>query len=169
MAVPALPASGSTSWYPWAQGVQSYLGLLDASTFADATFGNGNGGVVGPTIGASFTQIGLDTAQANTGGYFNTTTSAYTVPATGLYFIVAKLRFTDSSGAAGSNLGIGVDPTIGDAPHFVWHTVGAATRRTFDYQRIANFTAGATLKLFTYYDGGSATYSGAQMTVVRLA
>lgn len=144
-------------------------GLLGAATFADASYGNGQGGIVGPNVGASFTQTTLDTAASNPGGYFDTATSVYNVPATGLYLLLGKLRLTDGSGTAGANLGMGVDPTIGDAPHFVWHTVGSALRKTFDYQRLATFTAGASLKMFTYYDGGTATVAAAQLTVLRVA
>lgn len=168
MSIPALPAQGSTAWYQWAQGVQSYLGLLDTSTFADASYGNGQGGIVGPAITTAFGKLTLDTANSNVGGYFDTANSWYTVPVTGLYLSIAKVRLTDSVGTSGANLGLGVDGTVADGPHFVWQSIPSATRKTFDYQRLALFTAGTHLQLYAYYDGGNVTMAAASLNVVRL-
>lgn len=149
--------------------LEAAVATLSLTTFADAFVGTNEGTTIGQSISSSFTTITLSSEASDLGNNFNTSTSIYTVPSTGVYLCLGKVRFTDGSGTADAGLGIGIGASSEDGAHFLWTSVGTATRRAFPYQRMAQFTVGDQLRLYTYYDHGTpATLANASMTIRRV-
>lgn len=140
-----------------------------ASTFIDIE------GAVSQNVPASaFTTINLDTVNSDTGSNFNATNSivngidphCYKVPTTGIYLCLAKTRVGDGSSAM--QLGVGVHTSSVDDASFQWQTTGTALRSVLSYQRLAQFSAGAMLRLYVY--AGSQFYQTVgSLTIIRIA
>lgn len=99
------------------------------------------------------------------GGTFDTGTGIYTVPATGRYLILARVRAEDSMTAR--SVGVGVHGYLDDGPYFVWRTTGAP-RDVLTYQRVDSFTAGTQLRTFIYSEGGTYPLIAAALTIDRI-
>ena len=99
------------------------------------------------------------------GGTFDTGTGIYTVPATGRYLILARVRAEDNMPAR--SVGVGVHGSNADGPYFVWRTTGAP-RDVLTYQRVDSFTAGTQLRTFIYSEGGTYPLIAAALTIDRI-
>lgn len=99
------------------------------------------------------------------GGTFDTGTGIYTVPATGRYLILARVRAEDNMTAR--SVGVGVHGSNADGPYFVWRTTGAP-RDVLTYQRVDSFTAGTQLRTFIYSEGGTYPLIAAALTIDRI-
>jgi len=119
--------------------------LLDASYVGALTL----------TTGA-FTTLVLNTVSVDTASGYSTSTGLYTIPATGIYMIVTKLRPADGSTEFVS-YGQGAGTTLADSTNFQWFmTVSTTTPSTFARNesintRIMRLTEGQTISMF-YYD-----------------
>lgn len=184
MVIRALPSRQYGPGYPgdldgWAADVDAALrggggASLPTGTLLDVAAGNGDGATSTQTVPAgAFTTIVMPTKTVDTAGGYNTSTGQYTVPATGTYLILAKVRPQDNAGA-GQGVGIGVHTSNADNPNFVWGIPVApssgTTRTVFGYQRLAQFNSGDVLRLFCYVaNGSSLVLSAASMQIIRLA
>lgn len=172
--------SATNTWTILSSGVSvstldaRYTTLANAtfsSTFADASLGSGDGSTNMQSVAAgSFTTISLNTKVSDPGNNFNTSTFMYTVPSTGLYLVLARMRIVDAS-TSGNNYGISVHTSNSDGPWFQWQTNASQSggnRWSANYQRLASFSAGNQLRLFTY--GQSAfNINNAAMQILRQA
>jgi len=110
---------------------------------------------------------GPATPSANVGGgTFDTGTGIYTVPATGRYLILARVRAEDNMTARSA--GIGVHGSNADGPYFVWRASGVAPRDVLTYQRVDSFTAGTQLRTFIYSEGNTYPLIAAALTIDRI-
>ena len=100
------------------------------------------------------------------GGTFDTGTGIYTVPATGRYLILARVRSEDNMTARSA--GIGVHGSNADGPYFVWRASGVAPRDVLTYQRVDSFTAGTQLRTFIYSEGNTYPLLAASLTIDRI-
>ena len=100
------------------------------------------------------------------GGTFDTGTGIYTVPATGRYLILARVRSEDNMTARSA--GIGVHGSNADGPYFVWRASGVAPRDVLTYQRVDSFTAGTQLRTFIYSEGNTYPLLAAALTIDRI-
>ena len=137
-----------------------------ASNFVDVSQSSGS-----QTISWSFTKVTLATVNTDADANWDASNNWYTVPETGLYLILGKIRPNDST-TAGTTVGIGVHSSTADGPYFKWGKVGPAgsgvLRATIDYQRIASFNAGDQLRMFSYSDEGY-TVNQAGLQIVKIS
>lgn len=100
-------------------------------------------------------------------GLYNGT--VYTVPASGLYVCVSKLRPNDASPA--NSIGQGVHTSNIDGAWIAWQDTPQASgqkRLTIVNTRVAEFTAGDQLRLYTFADVAY-TINKASMSIYRLS
>ncbi len=137
-----------------------------ASEFSDVSRGSGSQ-TISPS---SFTKITLPTVNSDTESNWDGTNNWYTVPTTGLYLILAKIRPSDGT-TAGTTVAIAVHTSEVDGAYLKWGKMGplgtGVNRTTVDYQRLAYFTAGDQLRLFTYSDEGY-TVNQAGLQIVKI-
>ena len=137
--------------------------------FDPVQFSIGYSGTAVPTLAASsFVTVTYGPATPSTnvgGGTFDTGTGIYTVPATGRYLILARVRAEDNMTAR--SVGVGVHYYLDDGPYFVWRTTGAP-RDVLTYQRVDSFTAGTQLRTFIYSEGGTYPLIAAALTIDRI-
>ncbi len=104
---------------------------------------------------------------------WSNTTRTYTVPQTGWYLIMGRIRLMDNL-AVGTNYGMSIDSAYADNINMTWATtvgVTLATRRaTLDNQRLVYLTQGQTLKLFVFLDVllGTNSISSAELSIIRV-
>ena len=138
--------------------------------FDPVQFSIGYSGTAVPTLAASsFVTVTYGPATPSTnvgGGTFDTGTGIYTVPATGRYLILARVRAEGFMPLRST--GVGVHGSNGDGPFFVWRDTGGSARDVFSYQRIDTFTAGTQLRLFIYSDGYTYPLIAAALTIDRI-
>ena len=106
----------------------------------------------------------------NGGGSWNVATSQYTIPSDGVYLITSTIRLSDS--AQPRNLFQAVNTTLTDIPEGTWATnavAGGSFRFTMPYTRVARFTAGTKLSLYTYSDGQPANITDASLTIMKFS
>lgn len=137
--------------------------------FDPVQFSIGYSGTAVPTLAASsFVTVTYGPATPSTnvgGGTFDTGTGIYTVPATGRYLILARVRAEDNMPPR--SVGVGVHGSNADGPYFVWRTTGAP-RDVLTYQRVDSFTAGTQLRTFIYSEGGTYPLIAAALTIDRI-
>jgi hypothetical protein len=146
-------------------------GVLDSSCIAggifpvlDVSVGDGTNTTF-QTVANAFTTIILPIVATDTAGGYNTVASQYTIPITGTYLIVSKLRFADrltSTPGVGVSFGQGVHTSNVDGSWFSWAVTTVAsqqgdTRQGHLNTRIARFTAGSRINMYAYYDLGGST------------
>jgi hypothetical protein len=141
----------------------------------DVSVGNGNSSF-GQVIGPSFTALNLPNVNTDTANGYDSAASTYTIPVTGDYLIVSKMRLLESvSGTnTGVNYGQGVNTVLQDGTYFAWFATAdtpksAANRNGAINTRIARFTAGDQLQMFAYVDFGTGmNVSNAGLNIVFL-
>lgn len=119
---------------------------------------------------SGFTTVGVNTVSVDTHGGFDTATSLYTVPQTGIYDCQGKFRLNDAT-PSGVGFGIGLDVANQDSPGFQWNaTISSNYPRHGGYNsRLMYLTAGQLFRLFVYVD--SAQTRGAitaELTMIRV-
>jgi hypothetical protein len=131
-------------------------------------------------LNATWTTVTLDTKVTDTTNSFNTTTSFYTVPVTGVYLCTGNIRPNDSQvvkatfpDGTGIGLGIGlstdVDGTWVMWNKWMWMSGTGGSRVSFPYIRIAAFTAGQVLRLYAFSDcGAQFNVTSAAMQIWRI-
>ena len=158
-------ASGVALSYDDAAGTLTITGGFDPVQFSIGY----NATEVATTLAASsFVTVTYGPATPSTnvgGGTFDTGTGIYTVPATGRYLILARVRAEDNMTAR--SVGVGVHGSNADGPYFVWRTTGAP-RDVLTYQRVDSFTAGTQLRTFIYSEGGTYPLIAAALTIDRI-
>lgn len=163
--IPALNANGQIDSTIVAGGVYP---VLDVSVGNPTTPGT-------QTIANAFTTIVLGTVNTDTASGWNTTTNVYTIPITGTYLIVSKLRFNDNT-TANISAGQGVNTSNVDGPWFGWFETNAAayqgTARNGNVNtRILYATSGTQLNMYAYFDagGGLGTVYEAALNIVLIS
>ena len=150
--VPVTVTGGSTT----VAGAAAALPLLSVET-------NGNSGM--QTVGASFTTLALANVIADTANGWNASTNTYTVPNTGTYLIVSRVRLADGA-TAGMSYGQGVNTTNVDGTFFLWSTTVGVRNGSIN-TRLVKLTAGQTVNLYAYVDGQSSVF-GAALSIQEL-
>lgn len=116
---------------------------------------------------ASFQKVNFDTANTNSvdlGGNWNTSTSVYTCPKTGIYHVSGFLR-TPENLAVGTQLGIGIGTVAADGPTFKWSS-SAGQRYTAHISRLDYRNAGDQLFMFAFVDTAMSVGSGSIQIVL---
>lgn len=117
--------------------------------------------------GTAFTTVPMDIVVTDTASAWNWTTNSYVIPTTGTYLIVSHVRLADGV-PPGISYGQGVNPTNVDNPDFLWTTTNGM-RNVIMNTRIAQFTAGTAVRLFTYIDSPSPiSVIGASLSIQQL-
>lgn len=116
--------------------------------------------------GKAFTKIIGNTVVSDPGSNYNSSTGIYTVPYTGLYQIVTKMRVSDDAPfgvkatAQALSFGQGVHTSEIDGAWFQWFMTPTGTssdvnRNGSSNTRIDFFNAGDLLRMYYYFDLGS--------------
>lgn len=100
------------------------------------------------------------------GGIWWPNESEWTVPATGVYTIVATVRIADSSTAR--SVGIGVHTSNVDFSDFIWGNQGGIQRDTRMYSRIARLNAGDRMRLYIRSESGY-NLKAASLSIARIS
>jgi hypothetical protein len=80
--------------------------------------------------------------------------SIYTVPETGRYMCVSRVRYADSL-ATSNSMCQGVHTSNADGPHMAWDSPAVGTRKTIVNARVSSFTAADQLRLCTWTNPGA--------------
>ena len=124
---------------------------------------NGSNGV--QAVGASFTTLAMANVITDTANGWNASTNTYTVPNTGTYLIVSRVRLADGS-PAGLSYGQGVNTVNVDGTFFSWTTTAGARNGSVN-TRLVKLTAGQTVNLYAYVDGQGSVW-GAALSIQEL-
>jgi hypothetical protein len=104
------------------------------------------------TIGAGiFTTVTLTTVADPEG---LVTSSVYTVPETGRYMCLSRVRYADGL-ATSNSMCQGVHTSNADGPHMAWDSPAVGTRKTIVNARVSSFTAADQLRLCTWTNPGA--------------
>jgi hypothetical protein len=152
-----MAVGGSWIYMEGAKNASLSVGRLDPTANPEfdilQSIGNGTGFTTVELGGATHQSL------SDPGSNFNTSTHEYTVPVTGTYQIITKLRLmeTGPSGVPGGiSFGHGAGTSNADGPHFHWFvTVGDPLRNGSMNVRIAPFSAGNTIKMYAYVDSAT--------------
>jgi hypothetical protein len=120
----------------------------------------------GATINNSFAKITFSSVVTDTAAGFSSSTNLYTIPVSGTYMIVTKLRGSDSQ-TSGASYGQGANLTAVDGSWFSWF-VTAPDRNGSINTRVVHLTAGTTVQMYAYADSGLVC-SGGEMDIVLLS
>lgn len=157
--------SGTPAWVAPAAGANGFV-----DTFIDVV--SNDGAQTLPATNYSFDKILMPNVISDIYGNYNPATSEYTVPTSGVYQITGSFR-AENSKQAGTTFGVGVHSSLTDGAWFLWHAVQTTTnvynRTTYPYIRVGLFTAGQTLKMFSFVDGTSMKVQLAGMQIIRIA
>lgn len=142
-------------------GILTGVAAGAVSTFANTFF---DGDVVPGPYAGNFQLLNFNKV-SDPGNNFSTGSMMYTVPSTGLYFMLGRLRVPDNVGQTA--YGMGIHSAGDDGPWFQWNQIpGIGSRSTMNYQRMAYFTAGQQIRMFTYE---SQTFIAGAMQIIRIA
>lgn len=163
--------SGTVS--PARLGTANPLGL-ESFLASNSTYKTMTGGVFfsathsgSQTIAANaFNTIAHNTVLNNIGGG-TWSGNLYTVPVTGIYYILSSVRLNDGSGSRSA--GQAVHTSNVDGNWFYWQQWGAQ-RYGNQYTRLAVFNAGDKLRHYLYSEGSSAAInsSGHSLTIMLI-
>lgn len=108
------------------------------------------------SISNLFTTILLGPAIIDTQSAYNAATGIYTVPQTGVYSAIARLRVADNF-PPNVGLGLGLDVSNADNAGFVWGqtppaTASGTSRFTLTNARLLHLTSGMQLRVFAFAD-----------------
>ena len=117
------------------------------------------------SVGTSFTTLAMGNVITDTANGWNASANTYTIPNTGTYLIVSRVRLSDGS-AAGVSYGQGVNTTNVDGTFFLWSTT-VGVRNVSVNTRLVKLTAGQTVNLYAYIDGQSNVW-GAALSIQEL-
>lgn len=132
-----------------------------------------NGGSL-QTIGGSFSTLQYQNVSptTDTANGWSKANNSYTIPYTGVYLIMSKLRLADNS--IGVSFGQGVHTSNIDGPWFIWanfpNSGGSASQNRFVLLniRIAHFNAGDVLHHYAYGDNDNETVDTLGLNIVLL-
>ena len=173
MAAIVKPVAGESPWTTAGDALIDQANLI-ANSYIEVS--SDAGGATKQTVGnASMDTVILDTEASDVNGLFNNSTYIYTVPSTGVYFCQALIRLVDGQVAKatwpdGAGFGMGVHTSNIDGTWFQWNKLmwmsgTGGGRVSFDYTRIATFTAADQLRLYCFHDNGV----GTNITLTRMA
>ncbi|MES2462071.1 MAG: hypothetical protein V4671_15915, partial [Armatimonadota bacterium] len=101
-------ASNGSSWF-YIEGAASTSAIVQGGNPSD-------GSSTWLTTHQSVISLPMNTVVSDSGGNYNSATAIYTVPATGIYQIIAKLRLADSTPA---NVGYGIGAGLSSASDYL--------------------------------------------------
>lgn len=133
----------------------------------DVQAGSGDGVSGIQTINQSFQTIALPKVVLDTASGWNASANTYTIPATGVYLIISKMRLVDST-APGIQFGQGASTQNVDGPYFTWNTTAGLRNYSVTF-RMATFNKGDLVRMFSYADFGTgARVNSAEMTIEQV-
>ena len=115
----------------------------------------------------TFTRLNIDSVTYDPSGGFDTTNRWYTIPVTGYYIVVARVRLP-SGQTAGIDTGIGVNTAENDGtPQFSWQEYQSG-RTSIDIVRVDKFNAGDQIRAYVYFDSAMTIGAGAMYLAIQL-
>ena len=123
-------------------------------------------------LGSGFNTVLVAGVNQDTASAFNRQTGLYTVPTSGYYLCVAKLRFADNVPGQ-INYGLGVGTTNLDNPSFTWFLTNSSSsgysRNGASNSSIGYFTAGQQIRMYAYVDAATTLpVNSAELSIVKL-
>ena len=102
----------------------------------------------------AFSQIPFSRVVVDTAAGWSSATQEYTVPITGKYLIISNYRYSDSS-PTGISYSLNTNANAQDSPSDVWFmtptpATGQPPRNGAINTKVESYTAGTTLKMFSY-------------------
>jgi len=115
----------------------------------------------------TFTRLNIDSVTYDPLGGFDTTNHWYTIPVTGYYIVVARVRLPDGL-TAGIDTGIGVGTAESEGtPQFSWQEYQSG-RTSIDIARVDKFNAGDQIRAYVYFDSAMTIGAGAMYLAIQL-
>ena len=117
--------------------------------------------------GATTTRLNIDSVTYDPLEGFDTTNHWYTIPVTGYYIVVARVRLPDGL-TAGIDTGIGVGTAESEGtPQFSWQEYQSG-RTSIDIARVDKFNAGDQIRAYVYFDSAMTIGAGAMYLAIQL-
>ena len=119
------------------------------------------------TVAQSFTTIIMNAGSGNPASAYSTSTGILTIPESGLWLFMAKLRLADG-GSAGISYGVGIDTSNADSAAFQWGLTTGKRNGLVNF-RLRYSTAGEQIRVFAYVDNSTAVaITAAELDAIRL-
>jgi len=137
--------------------------------FMEAVTGSGQDVTTG-----AFNKLNFSNEITDTHNAYNPSTAIYTIPQTGAYDILLKVRPPDNS-IAGTSYGVAVGIAQEDAPFFSWFVTADAKNSGYNrqgaiYRRVSYFNQGDQLRAYYYVDssGGIPKFESGNLIIFRV-
>lgn len=139
------------------------IGNTTSLSFVDT--GITPGAVMPGTIGSAFTVVSFSVIDTDTAAGWDSTTNSYTIQKTGNWLVMSNLRYQDGS-PSGISYSLNANSSVGDSPSDVWFMTptpasGQTARQGALNGKIAHFTKGDTVSMFSYAGGAMNAQSAA--------
>lgn len=118
-------------------------------------------------VANSFKAMAFDATSIDNGKNFSLSGGYYTIPYSGNYLIITKLRLADNLSAL--SYGQAAGTVLQDASYFAWYQANTTTsynRNSSLNVRLANFSSGSKIFMYGY---GFTSYQLAEMNIALLS
>jgi hypothetical protein len=140
--------------------------LAAAAPIPDVRFA-GTSNSAATLASTSFVVVPITSVGTNVGsGTWDAVNYTLTLPVTGLYLCVAKVRIADSSTAR--NVHLNIHTSNADDATGSWRQVGGVQRDTIQTTRLDTFTAGQALRAVLYSEGSTFPLTSSSLSIVLL-
>ena len=128
----------------------------------------------GSSIGANFTTIPLVNVSVDTASAFSRSSSTYSIPSSGYYLVITKMRLLDGL-PANISYGQGSGTQLADITGFMWSTTGTNGRQANPSRNasvnasVTHYNQGDQVKMYTYLDYQTLLpIDWAEMTLIKV-
>ena len=133
-------------------GTYGLIGNTTSSSFTDT--GQTSGAGLPGSSNQAFTVMPFSSVVIDTANGWDISNNSYTIPKTGKWLVISNLRYQDSS-PSGISYSLNTNIAVADSPSDLWFMTptpasGQTARQGAVNVRIANFTQGETISMFSY-------------------
>jgi len=133
-------------------GTYGLIGNTTSTSFTDT--GQTAGAGLPGSSNQAFTVMPFSSVVTDTANGWDISNNSYTIPKTGKWLVISNLRYQDDS-PSGISYSLNANSSVADSPSDLWFMTptpasGQTARQGAVNARIANFTQGETVSMFSY-------------------
>jgi len=133
-------------------GTYGLIGNTTSTSFTDT--GQTAGAGLPGSSNQAFTVMPFSSVVTDTANGWDISNNSYTIPKTGKWLVISNLRYQDDS-PSGISYSLNANSSVADSPSDLWFMTptpasGQTARQGAVNTRIANFTQGETVSMFSY-------------------